>query len=99
MTNEDIQKIKKKMKYIGVTNMSAFIRKMAIDGYYVNLQINDLKELVYLLRMCSNNLNQYAKKANGTDCIYLSDIKDLQVRLNQIWEMTRNIMDQLSKIS
>ena len=63
---------------MGITNISAFMLKMALDGYCVKLDLKDLKELLYLLRMCSNNLNQYAKKANETGNIYREDIAELK---------------------
>lgn len=90
--------IKEKMKQADIQNMSAYIRKMALDGYCVNLDLEDIKELVRLLRICSNNLNQYAKKANGIGQIYQADIKDLQTRLDEIWEQAREIVTLLSAI-
>ena len=55
--------------------------KMALDGYCIRLDLQDVKALVSLLRICSNNLNQYAKRANETGSIYRADIEDLQKRL------------------
>ena len=78
--------------------MSAFMLKMALNGYCVKLDLKDLKELLFLLRMCSNNLNQYAKKANETGSIYLRDIVDLKVRLDRLWASSREIVDRLSEI-
>ena len=57
----DKQRIRMKMEELGIRNMSAYIRKMALDGYCVRLDLEDVKELVFLLRQCSNNLNQYAE--------------------------------------
>ena len=82
VSKADRERIREKMDELGVMNMSAYIRKMALDGYCVKLDLQDLKELIRLLRICSNNLNQYAKKANETGSIYLADIQDLQVRLD-----------------
>ena len=80
VTPEEKAQIRQRMKDMGVTNMSAYMRKMAIDGYCVKLDLTDVKEMVRLLRYCSNNLNQYAKKANESGSIYAEDIHDLQVR-------------------
>jgi hypothetical protein len=62
-----------------------------IDEYHV-------KELVSLLRRCSNNLNQYAKRANETGNIYESDIRDLQERLEEIWTDMKEVLVCLSSI-
>ena len=75
--------IQKRMEDMGVENMSAFMLKMALNGYCVKLDLKDLKELLFLLRMCSNNLNQYAKKANETGTIYQRDIVDLRASFTQ----------------
>ena len=58
--------IHQKMNELGIRNRNAYLRKMALDGYCIKLDLQDVKELVSLLRRCSNNLNQYAKRANET---------------------------------
>ena len=77
----------------------AYIRKMALDGYCVKLDLQDLKELTRLLRICSNNLNQYAKKANETGSIYQADIQDLQMRLDDLWQAAKELLVRLASIS
>ena len=99
ISKEDRDRIRIKMAQAGVVNMSAYLRKMALDGYCIRLDLKDLKELIRLLRICSNNLNQYAKRANETGSIYQEDIQDLQVRLTQIWETAREILKRLASIS
>ena len=99
ISKADRARIRAKMEEVGVVNMSAYIRKMALDGYCVKLDLQDLKELIRLLRICSNNLNQYAKKANETGSIYLADIRDLQVRLNDLWQAAKELLVRLASIS
>jgi len=99
VTPEELARIKEKMAEVDVRNRSAYLRKMALDGYCVNMDFSDIRELVLLLRRCSNNLNQYAKKANETGSIYAEDIRDLQTRLDEIWEGVKEIMARLAAIS
>lgn len=94
----DIDKIKRRMNEAGVRNMSAYMRKMAIDGFVVNLDLSDVKELVRLLRYCSNNINQYAKKANESGHIYKADIDDIRRRQEKLWNMANEILERLSAI-
>ena len=54
------------MAQFGTTNMAAYLRKMAIDGYVVKLDLPELRELVSLLRYSSNNLNQLTRRAHET---------------------------------
>ena len=95
---EEVQRIHEKMDELGIRSMGAYLRKMALDGYCINLDLQDVKELVSLLRRCSNNLNQYAKRANETGNIYESDIRDLQERLEEIWTDMKEVLVCLSSI-
>ena len=95
---DDRKQIRRKMEELGIQNQSAYLRKMALDGYCIKLDLTDVKELVYLLRMCSNNLNQYAKKANQTGSIYEEDIRDLQKRFEEFWEIGKELLDRLATI-
>lgn len=98
LTDDELQRMKFKMDELEISSMSAYMRKMILDGYCVKIDTNDLKEMVYLLRMCSNNLNQYAKKANGLGVVYAEDINDVKKRLDNIWEGTRQIMQKFAAI-
>lgn len=91
--------IEKRMAAIGVMNFGAFARKMMIDGYIVNLDLGEVKSLVKQLRYYSNNVNQIAKRANATDSIYKTDIERMQHQLDELWNMMREILKSLSKIS
>ena len=84
------------MAQAGITNTSAFIRKMAIDGYVINLDLSEVRELTRLLRICSNNLNQYARKETGS--IYGADIADLQSRMDGLWEIAKKLLTEFTNI-
>lgn len=95
---EERQQIHRKMLDMGVLNRSAYLRKMALDGYCVRLDLEAVNELTRLLRICSNNLNQYAKRANETGSIYKADIEDLQQRLDAIWQRQKELLTELAGI-
>lgn len=99
VSKEEEEQIQARMELIGVKNRNAYLRKMALNGYCINLDLRDVKELVSLLRRCSNNLNQYAKRANETGSIYQDDIKDVQERLDEVWEVAKEMLVHLSSIS
>lgn len=94
----EMERIQMKMAELSTKNVSAYARKMALDGLCVNLDLNDVTELVSLLRRCSNNLNQYARKANQTGSIYEEDIRDLQGRFDEFWEIGKDLLARLSTI-
>lgn len=94
----DREKIRERMKEAGIKNMSAYIRKVAIDGYIVKLDLSDIKEVARLLRINSNNLNQYAKQANTNGSIYYSNIKNLQKQHQELLELMKAILKHLTSI-
>ena len=97
-SEEEAALIRRRMADAGVVNLSAYLRKMAIDGYHVNLDLSDVRELVSLLRRCSNNLNQLAKRANETRNIYEADIEDLRRQYDKLWEAASGILTGLARI-
>lgn len=98
MTPEELQAIQKKMEQFGTTNFSAFVRKMAIDGYVVKLELPELKELVSLLRYSSNNLNQLTRRVHESGRIYDADLEDIQQNQERLWSAAQEILDKLSKL-
>ena len=95
---EDRELIEKKMEEAGISNLSDYIRKMAIDGYVIRLDLSDVKEVSRLLRINANNINQCAKRANDTGNIYYGEIKRIQAQQDQLWMMMKAIMQRLSTV-
>ena len=77
VTSEELALIEQKMSQVGTKNREAYLRKMALDGYVVQLDLPELKELVSLLRRSSNNLNQLTRKVHETGRIYDADLEDI----------------------
>ena len=98
-TEEELALIEQKMSQLGTKNREAYLRKMALDGYVVQLDLPELKELVSLLRRSSNNLNQLTRRVHETGRIYDADLEDISQRQEQLWEGVREILTQLSKLS
>ena len=90
--------IEQKMTLAGVHNMSAFIRKMSIDGYVVNLEIPELKECAKLLRYTSNNVNQIARTINSGGAVYPDEVNDICIKQDETNRLFGNILAQLSRL-
>ena len=71
---------------------------MALDGYCLNLDLPQLRQMAYLLQNCSNNLNQVAKRANESGKIYSADMEDLRQRLDELIEIGRQILSRLAEL-
>lgn len=91
--------LQKKMEAAGGVNQGAYIRKMILDGYIVNLDIPELKEIIRLLSITSNNVNQITRQLHSTGSIYQQDISEVQEQLEQNYKMLRKLITKLSKIS
>ena len=90
--------IKKKMELAGIENMSAYIRKMVIDGYVVKLDMPELRDLTLRMKSISNSENQIAKRVNSTGNLYEADIEEIKKNQEEIYEGIRKILTSLSKI-
>ncbi len=90
--------IEKKMQEMGTINREAYLRKMAIDGYIIKLELPELKEMISLMRRTSNNVNQIAKRLNETGRIYEVDVEDVQAQQKRLWSILNELMEKLSSI-
>ena len=95
---EELARIHEKQKELGIRNTGAYMRKMAMDGYCVNLDLSDVAQVSTLLRRCSNNLNQYAKAANENGRVYAADMEDLRQRLDELIDIGRKILARLAEL-
>lgn len=91
-TSKEKDLIKQKMALMGITNMGAYIRKMAIDGYIINLDLSEINELISLQRRISNNINQIAAKVNSTDEVSKDELERIEKMLEEIWTGINSII-------
>ena len=98
VTPKERKLIEAKMKEVGIINMSGYIRKMAIDGYLIMLKLDDLGEISRLLGIISNNINQYARRANETGSIYLQDIQDIKASQEKVVDAFKALLIRLCSI-
>lgn len=90
--------IEERMSQVGTKSLSAYLRKIAIDGMIINLQIPELKEIISLLRRCSNSLNQIAKRVNSTGRIYETEMEQILQNQEELWRAVNEILRKLSAI-
>ena len=95
---DEMALIQQKMQAFGTSNMSAYLRKMAIDGYVLKLDLPELKELVSLLRRWSNNLNQLTRRVHQTGRVYDADLQELHTQQETIWDGVKQLIHQLAKL-
>lgn len=98
VTPEEMELIQKKMELMGTQNQSAYLRKMAIDGHVIKLEIPELEEIVYLMKKTSNNVNQIAHRANIDGTVSEYSLREVNRNMNRLWEEIRHVLDILSRI-
>ena len=86
------------MESSDILSIGSYLRKMALDGYCLHLDLPQLRRMAYLLQMCSNNLNQYTKAANEIGQVYAADLEDLRARLDELIRISKQILSQLSNL-
>ena len=96
---EELALIEQKMAQLGTKNREAYLRKMALDGYVVRLELPELKELVSLMRYSSNNLNQLTRRVHETGRIYDTDLEDISRRQEALWDGVHQVLTQLAKLA
>jgi SepF-like predicted cell division protein (DUF552 family) len=92
VNDKEYELMRKKMAQFGTENMSAYIRKMVIDGYVINLDLPELRELSSKMKRISNSENQIAKRLNETGNIYEADIEEIKKNQEEIYEGIRQIL-------
>lgn len=98
VSKDEKKAMKKTCAQLGYKSLSAFIRKMALDGMIINLHLPELNEMIKLLRVCSNNLNQIARKVNATGRVYDSEMEQLLHNQEELWQAANDILAKLAAI-
>ena len=98
VTPEEQALIGERMAEAGISNMGAYIRKMALNGYVLHVDLSDIRELVSLQRRCANNLNQVAIHVNTYGGIYPDEIKALQRDYADLWGPLSQLIRKLSEV-
>lgn len=90
--------IEKKMEQLGTHNQRAYLRKMAVDGYMIQVDMRDIRELAVLLRNCANNLNQIARRVNSSGNLYAEDIDDLKIKYGELWGAFSSLLSKFENL-
>ena len=98
VTEREKELIEGRMQELGTTNREAFLRKIAIDGMIVKLEVPELKEILSLMRYSSNNINQLAHRLNESGRIYEVDLAQVQAQHEQLWNMLNSLMEKLNAV-
>ena len=96
VSEEEQALIQQRMAEAGIRNMGAYMRKMALNGYVLHVDLSPVQELVSLQRRCSNNL--MAIQANTYGGIYPEEIAALQRDYAALWGPLSDLLKKLSAL-
>jgi uncharacterized protein (DUF1778 family) len=96
VTAEERAMIERRMAQTGIKNMRAYLLKQAVDGRVIHIELDSVNEMVRLLSNATNNINQIARRVNGTGNLYESDVADLSARYEELWIQVKEILRRLS---
>ena len=94
VTEEERALIEEKMKQIPTVNLSAYSRKMLIDGYIIILDLQEVKAHTVQLQKIGVNINQIARRINETGRVYADDMDELKRLMDEVWRLERRLLLQ-----
>ncbi len=98
VTEEERALIEEKMQQIPTLNLSAYARKMLIDGY-ITLDLQEVKGHTALLQKIGVNINQIAKRINETGRIYADDMDEIKRVMEEVWRLERRLLLQFKGLT
>ena len=98
VTEEERALIEEKMRQIPALNLSAYARKMLIDGYIITLDLQEVKGHTAQLQKIGVNINQIAKRINETGRIYADDMDEIKRAMEEVWRLERRLLLQFKSL-
>ena len=98
VTEQEHEAIRKKMTLLRTSNMGAYMRKMAIDGYAIKLDLPEIREMISLLRRYGSNLNQLTKRVHEMGSFYQHDMDEVRQNQEKLWDAVNSILVVLSHL-
>lgn len=95
LTEEENRILIKKMQLTKERNKSAFIRRMILEGYLLEVDFSELNRYNFLLSNISNNINQIAHRINETRSIFQADIDNIKEEMKKLWQLQRSMLSSL----
>ena len=99
VTEEERSLIEEKMRQIPTLNLSAYARKILIDGYIITLDLQEVKGHTAQLQKISVNINQIAKRINETGRIYADDMNEIKRAMEEVWRLERRLLLQFKSLT
>ncbi len=97
-TPEEAAEVYRRSEEAGIKYPSVYMLRMALYGYIVHIDMTDVNEILRLVSISSNNINQYARRANQDGSIFSKDIEDIQSSQQKIIGLLGKLLDRLGRL-
>ena len=94
VTEEERKLIEQRMALLGTKNMEAYLRKMAIDGYIIQVDYTQQRKLAAAVNRVAANINQICRRINSTGRMYAEDVEELRAKQEEIWRLLRSSLSE-----
>ena len=99
VSEKERELIAQKMEQVGTENLSAYLRKIAIDGFIIKLDLPELRALTPPLRRSRTPPNPPARRLTDPGRFYDADMEDLLQRQEQLWQAANTILARLALVA
>lgn len=76
---------------------SAYMRRLALNGYILKLDLPQIREMIRLLSNMTNNLNQIARRLNAQGQMYDTEMEEMLQKQDELWQMMRKLLSILER--
>lgn len=90
VSDDEQELIRRKMDVLKTHNMGAYLRKMAIDGYIIQVDYTEQKKLAAAVNKVGGNINQLCRRVNATGHCYDEDVAEIKELMQQIWQLLKS---------
>jgi len=98
VTDEELSIIEEKMAQAGISNREHYLRLISTQGYILTFQLPEMKEVSFLLRNATNNINQIARRVNQGGYVYESELKQIQANQEKLWDTFCAILEEMKQL-
>ena len=90
-----MEMVQLKMEQLGIKNRSAYLRKMAVDGMVIHLELPEFQKLLSLMARTAANVNQIAQRCNATGNLY-EDVTELKSDYSELCEQMKQAVGEIA---
>jgi len=97
-TKNEHEHLRKCVEEAGFRTINGYIRKMALNGYIIKLDLKPILEPVKLMRNIASSINQISMRVNSTGNIYAEDVAELKGKYDSLSKSVAEILAYISRL-